>query len=376
MSVPGISKASGGLRVGVVGAGVVGLSTAFRVLQQFPNQVQVEILAEKFETETTSDGAAGLFRPVMTPYEKQSEDQFKKWSQCSWDRFSSLFFSDDAEELGIMQCGGYHIFSKPIPPEAPKPTYHDIVHHFHELSESELASFPVGGKTWRSGFFFNTLVLECRRYLPWLRKSILSLGGTLKREKVESLESLSGRFDLVFNCVGLNARELVGDTSVIPIRGQIIRAKAPQLKQFYFFDNDCYIVPCFDSLVIGGIRQEGNFNSEVCELDKEEIWRRARRYLPTLRKTEALWDWAGLRPHRDPVRVEFEFLPTASSSESTSVESSHPRLPVIHNYGHGGHGVTLSWGTAVHAVELLEQNMKEIRANAEKTMNTKVDNEV
>jgi len=396
MSVPGLSAALSGLRVGavgadklrvgtdklrvgVVGAGVVGLSTAFRVLQEFREKVQVEILADKFDVDTTSDGAAGLFRPVMTPYENQCEEQFKRWSQTSWDHYSSLFFSDDAEEIGVVQCGGYHIYSRHMDPEAPPPVYKDIVYHFHELSASELASFPVGGKTWLSGYYFNSLVVECRRYLPWLRKSIQSLGGTIKEEKVEKLESLSGRFDLVFNCCGIGARDLVGDTSVVPIRGQIIRADAPQLKHFYFFDDESYIVPCFDSLVIGGIRQKGNYNCQVSDEDTEVIWQRARRYLPTLRKTEAKWHWAGLRPHRDPVRVELELLPiqssasaaasataspstpssasaSASSSTPSTVSSTH--LPVIHNYGHGGHGVTLSWGTAVNAVDLMKQNLE------------------
>ena len=44
------------LRIGVIGAGVVGLSTALKILQEFPDSVQLEILADKFETETTSDG--------------------------------------------------------------------------------------------------------------------------------------------------------------------------------------------------------------------------------------------------------------------------------------------------------------------------------
>ena len=56
MSVSGLGLSSGRLRVGVIGAGVVGLSTAFRLLQQFSDSVQVEILADKFDTDTTSDG--------------------------------------------------------------------------------------------------------------------------------------------------------------------------------------------------------------------------------------------------------------------------------------------------------------------------------
>ena len=50
-------------RIAVVGAGVVGLSTAVRI-QQLHAPVSVTIIADRFTTETTSHGAAGIFRPA------------------------------------------------------------------------------------------------------------------------------------------------------------------------------------------------------------------------------------------------------------------------------------------------------------------------
>lgn len=47
----------------ILGAGVVGLSTAVNVQKFFPD-LEVTVIADKFEDETTSDGAAGLFRPT------------------------------------------------------------------------------------------------------------------------------------------------------------------------------------------------------------------------------------------------------------------------------------------------------------------------
>lgn len=52
----------GALRVGVLGAGIVGLTSALEVLQTFPS-VHLTVIADKFNQDTTSDGAAGIFRP-------------------------------------------------------------------------------------------------------------------------------------------------------------------------------------------------------------------------------------------------------------------------------------------------------------------------
>lgn len=49
-------------RVAVVGAGVVGVNSALEVQTRHPN-FDVTVIADKFNGETLSDGAAGLFMP-------------------------------------------------------------------------------------------------------------------------------------------------------------------------------------------------------------------------------------------------------------------------------------------------------------------------
>ena len=49
--------------IAVLGAGVVGLSTAINIQKLYP-RAEVTIIADKFNYETTSDGAAGIFRPT------------------------------------------------------------------------------------------------------------------------------------------------------------------------------------------------------------------------------------------------------------------------------------------------------------------------
>ena len=58
-------------RVCVVGAGIIGVSTAVNILESIPN-VEVTILAEKFSPDTTSSGIGGLWLPYLaknTPQE-------------------------------------------------------------------------------------------------------------------------------------------------------------------------------------------------------------------------------------------------------------------------------------------------------------------
>jgi hypothetical protein len=55
-------------------------------------------------------------------------------------------------------------------------------------------------------------------------EKLVALGGRLKRRKVKTLGELAEEgYDLIINCSGLGARELVADETVIPIRGQVYK---------------------------------------------------------------------------------------------------------------------------------------------------------
>lgn len=55
----------------------------------------------------------------------------------------------------------------------------------------------------------------------------------------------------------------------------------------------------------------------------------------------------GLRPGRDVLRLEREWIISPKDSK---------KVLVVHNYGHGGRGFTLSWGSAIKVVHLLQDN--------------------
>ena len=166
----------------------------------------------------------------------------------------------------------------------------------------------------------------------------------------------------MINCTGLGAREVAGDTDVHASRGQVIRIKANgfdrALLDNYGPNHVAYIVPRVSDIVLGGTDVEGDERLAVDESLNPGILTRCATmveyYNPTFAASlRALLDEpsdsvapaeivsvaCGLRPVRSTVRLERE-------------EMGSGRL-VIHNYGHGGAGVTLSWGCAAEVAALL-----------------------
>uniref|UniRef100_A0A8C7WVQ0 D-aspartate oxidase n=2 Tax=Oryzias sinensis TaxID=183150 RepID=A0A8C7WVQ0_9TELE len=230
-------------------------------------------------------------------------------------------------------------------PEAPKPFWWDLVIGFRAMSSAELRRFPGHA----CGQFFTTLKCECRSYLPWLQRRFRGAGGRVQRRQVGSLQELGGDFDLLVNCSGLGSRALLGDLQVEPVRGQVLQVEAPWLQHFIRDgDGKTYIYPGVRSVTIGGTRQAGDWRLEEDQSDTEGIVERCRRLEPSLSGAKVLGCWVGLRPGRRNPRVEKELLQLGGRW-----------VPVVHNYGHGGWGVTLAWGTAVDAVELVRQSLQE-----------------
>lgn len=120
--------------------------------------------------------------------------------------------------------------------------------------------------------------------------------------------------------------------------------EAPWLKTFFYGDYDTYIIPGFKSVTLGGCRQYDSYNLNVDKYDSMAIKERCYNMIPGLRKANIVNERVGLRPHRDPVRVEKEFI-----------EDDMQTCKVVHNYGHGGYGVTTAPGTALYALELAKE---------------------
>ncbi|XP_061100986.1 D-aspartate oxidase isoform X2 [Conger conger] len=330
-------------RVVVVGAGVVGLSTAVCIAEALP-YCSVTVLAERFTPDTTSDIAAGIVMGGV-PFPDIPLQQQHRWFKNTFDHLLEIARSQQASEAGVFLSSGWQIFQE-VPDER-RPFWADDVLGFRYMTDAELKAFPQ----YKFGQAFTTVKCECPFYLPWLEKRFKRAGGLMKKGRVTDLQELCHNYDLVVNCSGLEARVLVGDSAVHPIRGQILRVHAPWLKHFIRVgDGHTYIYPGRDSVTVGGTRQVGNWKLVADAGESEAILDRCCRLEPSLREAVCLGELVGLRPGRASPRLERGLLETAGGR----------RVPVVHNYGHGGWGVSLSWGTALEALKLVRESLIEL----------------
>uniref|UniRef100_V5GKW9 D-aspartate oxidase n=1 Tax=Anoplophora glabripennis TaxID=217634 RepID=V5GKW9_ANOGL len=193
-------------------------------------------------------------------------------------------------------------------------------------------------------FIFTTILSQCSLYLPWSYSNFKNAGGKIIERNIDNLSSLGSEYDVVVNCTGLGAKYLCKDRKLVPIRGQVLKVEAPWVKTFFYGDYDTYVIPCFDSVTLGGCRQYDSYDCTVNKYDGLSIKERCESLVPSLRNAKVIAQRVGLRPHRDPVRVEKEILYNKGN-----------KVRIVHNYGHGGYGITTAPGTSLYACELVRE---------------------
>ena len=167
----------------------------------------------------------------------------------------------------------------------------------------------------------------------------------MQQRTLSSLDEMTGEASVIVNCAGLGARDLVGDASMQPIRGQIVRVRNPGLERFVLDEDnpegDTYIVPRSHDCILGGTADEGEWDLEPDPRPPKASCAAAHATRAAPRGGRNLEHKVGLRPGRPAVRLESEGGPDS--------------VPLIHNYGHGGSGVTLSWGCAEETLGLVRE---------------------
>jgi D-amino-acid oxidase len=311
----------------IIGCGVSGLSCGIRLLEA---GFSAQIWARDLPPRTTSNVAAA----VWYPYKAYPEHLVVGWSAATYADFVQLA---QVPEAGVAQRAGIEIF----PWVAEDPWWRAAVPGFRHATAGEL---PDG---YRDGYVFEAPVIEMPVYLGYLIRRFESLGGQITVRPLASVDEAFAHYDRVIDCAGLGARELVGDTTLVPIRGQVVRVAQVGIERFWLDDYGpggiTYIVPRANDCILGGTAEEGSEDLAPDAATAAAIIARCVALEPRLRDAEILEHKVGLRPGRPAVRLE--------------AEQWAPGKLLIHNYGHGGAGVTLSWGCAAEVLGLVEQAM-------------------
>ncbi|TQS45019.1 FAD-dependent oxidoreductase [Cryptosporangium phraense] len=313
----------------VLGAGVSGLTTALSLADA---GFTLRVVADRLPPDTTSAVAGAIWGPYVV-----SDDRVIDWSMRTWRRLRE--FSEHSGS-GVRLLSGVEAATEEVSP----PGWVHEVDGFALVGPGDLPAGYVGG--WR----YRAPAVEMVTYLGYLTKRLADRGVTVELidpvNKVEELFSLSS---IVVNCAGLGSRELVPDSTLRGIRGQLVVIDNPGLTEFFSDYPESsvptYIVPQGDYVVLGGTIVQ---NDETLAPDlraAEEIRARCAGVVPTrlesaVANAEIRAIRVGLRPARPRVRLE-------------AVEFDDG--VVVHNYGHGGSGITMSWGCADDARGLVQQ---------------------
>ena len=310
-------------RIAIIGAGVSGLTCGVVFAEQGR---RTAIFAKDIGQQTTSSVAAAVWFPYhVEPAERVIPLALETY-QVLLDlaRFPESGVSI-IESRQFLRTGEIEIPDWAVPLGA-------------SVIPSEVEGSP---ELFKSGFSLPVPLMDTTIYLDYLAARFLKAGGEINANvHFEKLEDVDTKFDLVINCAGIGARELVHDADLEPHRGQVaIVPRIERLSCAIVCDDAplMYAIPRTNDCVFGGTNEVSD-NLTADPATTSRIVAESSRVL-NIERPPVLAERVGLRPfRRSGVRLERDQLPDGRT--------------VIHNYGHGGAGFTLSWGCAREVLDL------------------------
>jgi D-amino-acid oxidase len=311
--------------VAIIGAGVSGLTCGVLFAER---GFRATIFADQIGTQTTS-GAAGA---LWFPYDAEPAEKVIPWALATYKLLVDLV-KDSSSGVSMIELRQYSRAGKIETP--------NWVMQLGASSVGEAVSFPQNLSEFTDGFSLRVPLMDTTIYLDYLINRFQKVGGEINRGvHFDKLEGVDPKFGLVINCAGIGARKLARDADLDPHRGQVaIVPKIGNLNCAIVCDDAplMYAIPRTHDCVFGGTNDvSDNLNPD--RKTTKAIVAECSRVLD-IENPRILRERVGLRPFRKSgVRLEKEKLRDG-------------RI-VIHNYGHGGSGFTLSWGCAREVFEL------------------------
>jgi D-amino-acid oxidase len=310
--------------VAVVGAGVIGLTTAIELREA---GMRVTIHASEIPGQTSLAAGASWGPYLVRPY-----DRVSSWGDHTLSVLSDL--------TGTAGSGVRLVTGVEASRTATEiPLWAKMLPNVRECRPHELPEGFVLG--WR----YAVPVVDMPRYLGMLLNRFQASGGVIRQGHIERLASSAPGADVIVNCAGLGAAELADDRSLFPIRGQLVVVRNPGISEFFSEDTGesselLHYLPHGDSMILGGIATAYDYRRDADDATAAAILARCAHVEPRLQGVTVLEHRVGLRPTRPEIRLDVEQI---------------GNVTVVHNYGHGGAGVSLSWGCAAEVKDLVRR---------------------
>ncbi|GAA3923047.1 FAD-dependent oxidoreductase [Streptomyces gulbargensis] len=310
----------------VVGGGVVGLTTALTLVER---GLRVRVWSREDVAATTSAVAGALW----WPYRIEPAARAGAWAVESLRVYGEL--AADPGRTGVRWVPGVHADTAL---EGLGPWAREV---------GGLRQLPAGEVPgpYAVGIAARLPLIDMPVHLAWLRGRFEEAGGVFERRTVTGFGEAAQRARAVVNCTGLGARELAPDTGLRPVRGQLVLVENPGVEEWFtaadaVSPETTYFFPQPGRLVLGGTAEDGAGSLLPDPATAAAIVARCARVRPEIAGARVLGHRVGLRPARAAgVRIEAVPLPGGGR--------------LVHHYGHGGAGVTVAWGCARRAADLV-----------------------
>ncbi|RZU77145.1 D-amino-acid:oxygen oxidoreductase (deaminating) [Micromonospora kangleipakensis] len=306
----------------VVGGGIIGLTAAVRLRER---GARVTLLAADDPADTVSAVAAAVWYPSHT----EADPRVLRWAA---ETHAELGRQAEAGVPGVVARPTRMLLRRP---GAGPPWW--------AAATADLVARPGSGP-YSTELRFTAPTVEMLPYLGWLRQRFASAGGRLLRGRLDRLTDGFALAPTVVNATGLAAGRLADDPAVHPARGQVVLVANPGLTTSVRDEENpagiTYVHPRRHDVVLGGTFEPGEWDTRPDPAISAAIRRRCVALVPELAAAPVLAERVGLRPARH------------GGPRVAVAPEGPPGRRLVHAYGHGGAGVTLSWGCAAEVARL------------------------
>ncbi len=353
-------------RIGVIGSGVVGLATAVCLARR---GYQVCVYSAPARYRPTSPVAGALWYPYAVNLSLEEERELA----APTFRFLAGEGVAEAVASGCRMVEGAEYFDETVDSRERRVAWWTTElpeTGFRELTSDEIPASADALGPLRWGWTYRLPVVDMGKFLAWLRGLAVKAGVKFVDDfSVSRFKDVDQSVQAIIHCAGGWATHLTRDVHLFGLRGVVVHVAARHISGRLLFvergksaSRSVYIIPHPEFAVLGGTAEQATADGQPWPIDDQRLWTPERETvaqivercamlepglkhvaenLDALLRSGEVRALAGLRPRRRDraPRIEIE---------------RQSRVPVIHNYGHGGAGVTLCWGSALKVAKILD----------------------